>query len=353
MRKMQQHIVTGKEIFIGLEDSKKTWKLCIRCEGQIVHQVSMPAQYAGLQRYLQRHYPDGTMRLLYEAGFGGFWLHDQLTADGGTCIVTPPHTVTQAKVSPVKTDKRDARRLARNLETGDYTACHVPDPERRADRQVSRTLDQVQKDLKRVKNRIRRFLDVHGLNATLPAGRWTATQYQRLRAWQLGPGLQTALDVYLAQLDQLESLATHLKATLRQISRKPRYQAAVHAKESCPGIGWFSAIRLTLEWGEMTRFPSGKHLAAFTGLTSREYSTGETVHRGRITGASPWQVRAWLVQCAWRSLAKDPVLGQTFHTVRAHSGSKKKAIVAVARKLAVRMRAVELRQQEYVPGVLQ
>jgi transposase len=123
----------------------------------------MPAESETLRAYLQARYPDCQIRLMYEAGFGGFWLHDRLMADGIECVVTPPHRVTQEKVNKVKTDRTDARQLAKNLESGDYTACHVPDQQRREDRQISRTLGQIQRTITATKNRIRKFLDFHGL----------------------------------------------------------------------------------------------------------------------------------------------------------------------------------------------
>jgi transposase len=82
------------------------------------YQTSMPAVYENLQSYLEKRFPRCRIEVMYEAGFGGFWLHDQLVANGVKCVVTPAHTVTQEKVSMVKTDKVDARRLARNLESG-------------------------------------------------------------------------------------------------------------------------------------------------------------------------------------------------------------------------------------------
>jgi len=99
-------------------------------------------------------------------------------SDGYRCIVTPAHKVTQPKVNRVKCDKVDARRLALVLETGDYSVCHVPDKELREDRQISRTLIQVQKDINRCKNRIRKFLDFHGFDDVFPSGNWYARDYE-------------------------------------------------------------------------------------------------------------------------------------------------------------------------------
>jgi transposase len=352
MRKMQAFVVRNKRVFIGLEDAKRTWRLCVRAEGMVVHEVSMPAVYENLQIYLRRGYPGCTIQLMYEAGFGGFWLYDRLTANGIDCIVTPPNKVTQEKVNKVKTDRIDAQRLARTLETGDYTRCHVPDLQRRYDRQISRTVDQLQRMIVATKNRIRRFLDYHGLNGALPPGAWRDPQYRCLQSLSVPRGLQVSLDALRQSLADQQVRHRELLTELRALSQHERYREAVRLKQSCPGVGWLTAIRLTLEWGDLRRFSDGKRLASFTGLTSREYSTGETIHRGRITGQSRGEVRAWLIQCAWRAIKLDPVLLGKFQQVAHRSGSKKKAIVAVARKLAVRMRTVELTNTPYCPGVI-
>lgn len=353
MRKMQEYVVVGKDIFVGLEDSKRTWKLCVRSGGQIIAQTSMPAEFANLEQYLKNGYPDCKVELIYEAGFSGFWLHDRLQAIGVKCIVTPPHLVTEEKVNRVKTDKVDARRLAKILESGDYHSCSIPDRELREDRQVSRTINQIQKDITANKNRIRKFLDFHGLNEGFSSGKFTKADYQRLEELELSSPLRIALQALLALVKYLESSKAALIDELKQITQKERYREKVLIKQSAPGIGWLTAARLTLEWGELSRFASGKQLASFVGLTACEHSSGESVHRGRITGQGSGAVRAWLIQCAWRSLKQDPVMLRKFEQVRNNSGSKKKAIVAVARKLTVRLHSLEQRGEVYATGLLQ
>ena len=140
-RKVQDFVVKGKEVFVGLEDSKTTWKIAVRCDRMLIHQVAMEATYPVLKRYLDKKFPACTIHLMYEAGFKGFNLYDRLTEDGIDCTVIPPHLVTEPKVNKVKTDKRDARRLALVLEHHDFRdPCCVPDHERREDRQINRTL---------------------------------------------------------------------------------------------------------------------------------------------------------------------------------------------------------------------
>ncbi len=352
MRKMSEYRVKGKRIFVGLEDAKRTWRVSVRCEGMEVHQASMPGEWGALRMYLLGQYPECEITVMYETGFHGFWLHDELVAVGIGCVVTPANKVSCPKDERVKTDRRDARRLAQNLENGDYKVCHVPDRERREDRQVSRTLSQVQKDIKRVKNRVRRLLEFHGLDQTMQPGVWYDADYRRLRDLELSPALQLSLDIHLDELDSLWHMEERLRAALKELAKKSRYRVAVGSKMTAPGIGWLTAIRLTLEWGDLARFPGRKQLSGYTGLTASEYSSGATVHRGRITGQSSPAVRSWLIECSWRAIRKDPALLDVFNRVWKHSGSKKKAIVAVARKLAVRLRAIELADQPYIIGLV-
>lgn len=351
---MQDYVVKNKDVFVGLEDSKKTWRVCVRCDGMIVHETSMPTEYDGLLRYLQRRFPGCRIRLMYEAGFNGFWLHDLLEGDGIGCEVIPPTKVTVEKCSRVKTDPRDARRLAAILEQGGHASCYVPDQERREDRQVSRTYEQMQRGVTATKNRIRKFFDVHGLNGLVGTKWWTASHLKEVRSCRLSASLRFALDQLLNHLEELLVRRRELKTYLCELSKKERYSATVSRFASAPGIGWFTGIRLVLEWGEeLGRFANGKLFASFTGLTSSEYSTGKTVRRGRITCQSNPQVRATLIESAWTAKRKDPVLLEKYRAVLGRTGSPKKAIVAVARKLAVRLYHLAVKGENYQYGLIE
>lgn len=353
MRKMQDYIVKGKDIFIGLEDSKRTWKISCRCEKMEVHYASMAADYAVLRSYLRNRYPECRITVIYEAGFKGFGLHDKLVEDGYECIVTPPNKVTQEKASRVKTDKIDSRRLAVILENGDFKRCRVPDKEILADRQISRTLVAIQKDIVRTRNRIRKFLDFHGIEGGFPAGAWSKEDYERLMKLELGGMLGISMNVLTVLLTHLLSAKKLLKQQLLLLTKKERYAASYQVFNSAPGIGWFTAIRLVLEWGEdLSRFKTAKQFGSFTGLCTSEYSTGETVLKGNITGQGNRAVRSWLIECAWTALKYDPVLLKKYQGILHRCGNKKKAIVGVARKLAVRLWHCVMHKEPYCTGLL-
>ena len=96
-RKMIDYIVKGKKVFVGLEDSKRTWKISVRCEWVEIHFTSFAAKYLVLREYLKNKYPECDIAVIYEAGFEGFGLYEKLTEDNIKCIVTPPNKVTQEK----------------------------------------------------------------------------------------------------------------------------------------------------------------------------------------------------------------------------------------------------------------
>ncbi len=354
--RVQEFVVKGKEVFVGLEDSKSTWKIAVRCERMLIHQVSMEAKYPALIGYFRNKFPECAIRLIYEAGFKGFNLHDRLAEDGIDCVVIPPHMVTEPKVNKVKTDKRDAKRLALVLENHDFKdSCHVPDKERREDRQVSRTLLAVQKDVVRNRNRIRKLLDFHGIEVPFASkNEWGRKEFQALRGLPLSEPVMIALNVLLTILEQLWDQQIVLRDYLRGLCKKERYSKAFEIARSLPGIGWFTAIRLILELGEdLSHFTNGKKIAGFVGLTSSEYSTGETERKGRITGMGSGFIRYCLIENSWVAIRKDQALLSKFSRVWRSSGSKKKAIVAVARVLIVRLRACIIAGTPYRIGVVQ
>jgi transposase len=361
MKKIRDYILKGQRIYVGLEDSKKTWKVCVRSGKVIVQRTSMEAEYEVLRNYLRNKFPECKITVMYEAGFRGFELHDQLVADGWKCVVTPPHTVTQEKCSKQKNDPIDARRLAQNLENGDYKKCHVPERVMREDRQVSRLYGQIQKDCTRTCNRIRRMIEFHGLERCFPAGEWSRRDYreaeEKVALLMMGESLRFSLQMLFKQLSQLRQYQHEVLRKLRELGKSERYKRTVGLLHTAPGIGKLTAIRLALEWGDVSRFKRKEEFAAFLGLIPGDHSTGDNEHLGHITRQGNRQVRAWLVECAWVAIRHDPVLLEKYNRIALNAQGrgkfKKVAIVAVARKLAMRLRGVLLNGEPYQIGLIE
>lgn len=353
MKTLRKYIVKDQKVSIGLEIAKKLWKVSARSNGVEVDLRSVTGTFESFYNYLQDGYPSCDITVVYEAGFSGFGLSDSLSSVGVNCIVTPPNMVVQEKCNRVKTEKTDARRLAKNLEKDDVKSCYVPDKERREDRQISRTLVGIGKDVKRVRNRIRKFFDFHGLSAELPESAWSCSFKRRIREMTLSEPLRLSLDVMLDELEHLLDARKRLSKTLKELSAKNKYARTFEIFKSAPGIGWLTAIRLVLEWGEdLSRFGSAESAACFSGFTQTEYSTGDRIRKGCIAKNSAPHVREWLIQCGWTSIKRDPVLLEKYQRVLTNTGSGKKAIVAVVRKLVGRLWTCATNDIEYCIGVV-
>lgn len=351
---IQDYTLREQEIFIGLEDSKRSWKLCVRALGTTVKETSMPAEYANLKNFINHQFPECRVHILYEAGFSGFNLYDHITADGWDCVVTPPHRVTQEKQQSVKNDRTDSRRLARVLEAGDYQRCFVPDRESRENRQLSRQYEQNLKDIRQSCNRFRRLLEYHGLDRHFRPGRWNPKDYreawERCDAMPLSGSLRFSIDDLKMVIEMLWERKKRLLAQLKELCAHPLYKEKVALVTTVPGIGWLTAIRFILEIGPVSRFTRKEQFAKYLGLVPREYSSGDRERKGHITKEGSTWVRAWLIECSWIAIKKDPALLDKYRRVRSHSGSSKKAIVAVARVLAIRIRSLLLTNQPYIIG---
>jgi transposase len=170
----------------------------------------------------------------------------------------------------------------------------------------------------------------------------------------LEAGLRLSLEVYFEELELYWKQEKRLLATLKNLMRKERYATAYKLAQSLPGIAELTALRLVLELGEdFSRFSSGAKIAAFLGLGGTEYSSGDTQKRGGITKQGSRMIRSWLIESAWIAVAKDPAMREFYTRIRYNTGCRKKAVVAVARKLVTRLRSCIVNNVEYTFGVIE
>lgn len=352
MAKIDATILRDQEVFVGIDVSKRSYAVVVRGDGQVVHQGGMPASYGHL-RGLWERLPGCRIHAVYEAGFSGFGLYDAMLQDGIDAWVTPPSKVPRSG-DRVKTDRLDARKLAAELERGGLRRCRVPEPTIRTDREYSRYLTQLTVQQTRLKNQIKMRLALHGLTPPLDGPRRWSRRYRAQVLEMVGTDGPLAAIVrdMVERLGEVERRRTQIKRALRQLARSERYAPAVHLVQSVPGIGWLTAIRLILEWGDLSAFRNGAAFASYVGLTPREHSSGDHVWRGSITRQGNGWVRAWLIEAAWKAITIDPVLGARFRRIAPGPANKKRAIVAVARTLALRLRACWLSGQPYTIGIV-
>lgn len=339
------------KVFIGLEDSKRSWKLSILTQTER-RQMAMVSDINKLLATLNNHYGSAkeNVYIIYEAGPRGFTLCRQLRAAGFWCDVVPPHRVPQDKISKIKTDRRDAYILAELARSCPNSICEVVDEEREQDRLLSRVLEKLKVGTTALKNGVRARLYTLGIPFPFKTGiGWSSSLITYLKTVECSKSVRFWLDHELEKYELLTRQKKEYAKELKAISTAERYKDKVKILVSFPGIGWYTAIRILLEIGDCwERFSNEKQIASFLGLVCSEYSTGDTVRRGHITGMGNRVVRAWIVQCSWAAVRQDQHLKNKFERVTQNTGgSKKKAIVATARVMVVRMRACLISGEMY------
>jgi len=301
--------------------------------------VSSPSGLQHLQALVEE-YRGCTLHVVYEAcGFGyeiAWWLEEQAI----DVMVIAPSRVERVPGSSVKTDRVDVRAMARKREQGQMKGIYIPRRREHERRQLWRTYMQVLKECKRAGVRIRSLLQEQGRIGPLPKVGWAS--YEK---WLATQDLPAAVAMCVKELLTLRTAArasaARLQRQLLRLAAAPEYTPVVRALIAQPGVATFTAIRLVVELGEITRFPTADSIVNYLGLTPSQYSSGDVDHRGHLLKCGPGYLRAWMLQCAWASIRgthADPGLQQCFARLHPRVG-KKRAIVAVARRLALRLRA--------------
>ena len=273
------------------------------------------------------------LRCCYEAGPCGFELHRQLTGMGIGCEVVAPSLIPVRAGDRVKTDRRDAHKLARLYRAGELATITVPSAEQEAVRDLVRARDDVRKDLTAARHRLGKFLIRHG-RLYANGQKWT----KRFWAWMAKlvferEGEQLTFEHYVAAVQHLVERRAALDRELERIASAEPYSAPVKKLACLRGISTLSALALVAEIGDFRRFQSPRQLMAYLGLVPREYSSGGKEKRGGITKTGNGHVRRLFVEAAW-SYRHRPALGER---IRAAFEGQPAAVVAIARKAQERL----------------
>ena len=327
----------NKDVYVGIDQGKKSNVINARCDGESVKTCTMTALADKTAESIGRWFPGARIHVVCEAGFSGFVLHRQLEKAGLDSRVINPGSVEVAANDRVKTDKRDAKKMARDLEDGRLEGIYVPTLEEELGRLYHRTRGQCVAKRSRVSNQIKSRLQQFGLMAPDDDAALTGRSVGELmRRNDLPEELSFVLNV-------LGEEWVFIDDQIRTLAKKLKEQAATDPNEaiyrSAPGIGPVTSRMLATELGDLSkRFANERQLFSMTGLTPSEYSTGSKSTRGAISRKGPPRVRALLVEAAWRAIQDDESLRRHFAQLALRTG-KNKAIVAVARKLIGRIRA--------------
>ena len=251
----------------------------------------------------------GRLTFCYEAGPTGYGLYRQIKSLGHECMVVAPSLIPKKPGERVKTNRRDALSLVKQLRAGDLTAVWVPDSRHEAMRDLTRARETAVEDLRRKRQQVSAFLLRQGLH--YPGERaWTKTHRSWLASQKLEYAEQRiAFEEMLLAMRQAQERIERLEQAIRVAVPDWSLAEVVTALMAMRGIDFISATAFLAEIGDLSRFPTPRELMAYLGLVPSEDSTGDTVRRGPITKAGNRRARRILVECSW-SYQHPPRVGK-------------------------------------------
>ena len=291
-------------VYVGMDVHKESFSLaCYTNEKEEAEYVQRTeAHYSKVLSYLEAmrfHYGDDVTFICgYEAGCLGYTLYHQLTSHHVKCVILAPTSMpTQKGKKKVKTDKRDAQKIARCLAHHDYSAVHVPTAKDEETKEYIRMRDDHKLALKKVKQQILAFCLRH--NCSFPGNNhWRQAHLKWLREIKLGDVYQEILEEYLLTYSNLVDKLDRLDKRIEELAAGEEYAENVHKLSCFHGIKTQSALSVLTETGDFKRFRTAQQYASYLGLTPGEDSSGEGQDRLGITKAGNRHLRMLLVEAA-------------------------------------------------------
>jgi len=349
--------------YVGLDVHAETIAVAVAETGGEVQSLgTIPNRPEPVRRLMKRLGPVQRLRVCYEAGPTGYVLYWQLTRLGVHCDVVAPSLVPVKAGDRVKTDRRDAEKLARSYRRGDLTPVWVPDAAHEALRDLLRAREAAKADQLRARHRLGKFLLRHGRRPAPGIRSWTCKHQEWIKRevhFEMAAQEATLLD-YLTEVEhvglRLERLERAIDEAVSKVPSKMR--AVIDALQALRGVRQISAATIVAEVGELSRFPRPRQLMGYSGAVPREHSSGERTRRGgitktgnahlrRIVGEASWAyrhrpnlsrqlrqrqegLREELKEIAWKAQHR---LYQRFRKLTARGKTKQQVVTAVGREL--------------------
>jgi transposase len=316
-------------LFVGLDVHAQTIAVAVAEPGGEVRSLGVIAnRIEAVRKLLKQLGRPEHLRVCYEAGPTGYVLYWQLTQLGVKCCVIAPNLVPMKATDRIKTDRRDAERLARSFRAGDLTPVWVPDAAHEALRDLVRARLVAKHDQLRARNRLSKFLLRHGQRPPQKVRPWTQFYLRWLQHLHLEHfALEATLTDYLHEVEhagaRIERLEQAIDSAVEQVPA--RLRAVIDALQTLRGVAKLGAVTLAAELGTLTRFSHPRQLMGYTGTVPSEHSSGERIRRGAITKCGNAHVRRIVVEAAW-AYRYRPVISRTLAPRQRNQSEMVKAI---------------------------
>ena len=304
-------------IYVGLDVHKSSFTLCSlksQLYGQDVFfaHMKIKPEAREVKKYLDRlqerlkketgkehHFVCG-----YEAGCMGYTLYHDLTRLGIECLIMAPSSMLVSRGKTIKTDKRDAERIAKSLADGNFSPVYIPDATDEQVRDYIRMRNDHQGSLKKIKQQINAFC--LRLGHVYQKSKWTAGHLTWLHQLDLDSFDRETLDNYLFTYDYMSCRIEQQEQRIEEFAEADRYKERVQKLQCFIGVKTYTALSVLVEIGDFERFKTAENFACYLGLVPGENTSNERVKRTGITKAGNSQVRRLLVE-AGHSLCRGSI----------------------------------------------
>jgi len=294
--------MTSKEYYIGMDVHKDTVQIAVFEEkGEApIYERQMKNDTELLVKEVLRFSKIGKAEAAYEAGCLGYVIQRAMEKAGIICHVLPANKVAKKRSDRIKTDKRDARLIGRELRSGSIRPISVPDAADEAARDLLRYREDVNGDLRRAKQRLLKFLVRHGHIFTEGKKNWTQIHWRWMDKILFNHEHErTVYEEYRSQIKSLEERLDRLEKQVTETAESPRYKAAVSKLRAFKGIDYIIALSVICEIGDFRRFAGAKAFMSYLGFVPSENSSGGKRYQGGITKAGNGHLRRLLIEGAW------------------------------------------------------
>lgn len=290
--------------YIGMDVHTTNFTLCCYSfeDDKVYAAVQVKPEYTQILKYINRirkqRGEDTRFVCGYEAGCLGYSLYHKLTDHGVECVILAPSTMAETPGKKIKTDKRDAEKIARCLAYHQYKPVYVPDEEDDAVKEYIRMRDDVKAHLKETKQQIIAYYTRHGFQFD-GSSHWTQKHLNWVESLQFENSIhQEVLREYLTVFYDLSEKVAVYDARIEELSHSERYAENVGKLCCFSGIATHTALSLLAEVGDFSRFRSAPQFAAYLGLVPGEHSSSDKQHRTGITKAGNSHLRRLLIESA-------------------------------------------------------
>jgi transposase len=302
----------NKVRFLGLDVHAETIAVAIaEPDGEVRSLGTIANRAESIRKLVKKLGSAEQLKACYEAGPTGYVLYWQLAELGVACEVIAPTLVPMKAGDRVKTDRRDAERLARSYRSGDLTAVWVPDEGSESLRDLVRAREAAKQDQLRARHRLSKFLLRMGQRPAVGMKAWTAPYMAWVRQVHFTQVAReaTMLD-YLHEVDHMSERVRRLEQAITEAVKlaTPAVQEVVKGLQALRGIAEISAVTIMAELGSITRFDTPRQLMGYSGAVPSENSSGKRTQRGSITKTGNAHLRRIVVEAAW-SYRLRPAIG--------------------------------------------